>query len=55
MIDDNTDNCDGERLRDDFTALRTEYQKHNGRAYDDYRIGIEEAIKTDPTSFFWVR
>jgi hypothetical protein len=23
-----------------------------GRVYDDYRIDIEEAIKTDPRSFF---
>jgi hypothetical protein len=48
------DNCDGERLRDDFTALRTEYQDHHGHAYDDYRIGIEEAIKTNPKINFLV-
>jgi hypothetical protein len=46
--------CDCERPQDDFTALRTEYQEHLGRVYDDYRIGIEKTIKTDPRSFFWV-
>jgi hypothetical protein len=29
MIDDNIDVWDCERLRDDFTALRTEYQEHD--------------------------
>jgi hypothetical protein len=24
----------------------------HGRAYDDYRVGIEEAIKNDPKIFF---
>jgi hypothetical protein len=52
MINDNINDRDGERLQDDFNALRTDYQEHHGRAYDDYRIGIEEAIKTDPRSFF---
>jgi hypothetical protein len=47
--------CDCERLQDHFTAFRTEYQEHLGRAYDDYRIVIEEAIKTEPRSFYWVR
>jgi hypothetical protein len=51
MIDDDIDDGNCERLRDDFTAFGTEYQKHHERAYDDYRIGIEEAIKTDPRSF----
>jgi hypothetical protein len=48
MIDDNIDDCDCERQWADFTALRTEYQDNHGRTYDDYRIDIEEAIKTDP-------
>jgi hypothetical protein len=52
MIDDDIDDCDCERLRDNFTTLRTEYQEHHGRAYDYYRMGIEEAIKTDPRSIF---
>jgi hypothetical protein len=47
-----TVNCDCERLWYDITALRTEYQEHHGRAYDEYHIDIEEAIKTDPKSFF---
>jgi hypothetical protein len=41
-----------ERLREDFTALRTEFQEHYRRAYDDYRIGIKKAIKTYPKRFF---
>jgi hypothetical protein len=45
--------CDCERLRDGFTALRSTYQERHGFVYDDYRIGIEEEIKTDPKSFFW--
>jgi hypothetical protein len=46
------DDCDCEQLRNDFIALRTEYQEHHERAYDGYLIGIEEAIKTDPKNFF---
>jgi hypothetical protein len=38
MIDDDIDDCDCDRLRDDFTALRTEYQEHHGRAYDDFIV-----------------
>jgi hypothetical protein len=33
--------------------LRTDYQEHHGRAYDGFRISIEEAIKTDSKSFFF--
>jgi hypothetical protein len=43
--------CDCKRLRGDFTALKTTYQER----HDDYRIGIEEEIKTDPKSFFFFR
>jgi hypothetical protein len=42
MIDDFIDDCDCQRL----ILLRTEYQELF--AYNDYRIGIKEAIKTDP-------
>jgi hypothetical protein len=52
MIDNDINDCDCERLRYDFIELRTEYQEHHGRAYDDYCIGIEETINTDPRSFF---
>jgi hypothetical protein len=52
MVDDDFSECDCERLRGDFTALRSTYQEHHGFAYDDYRIGIEEEIKTDLRSFF---
>jgi hypothetical protein len=51
-VDGDIDDCDCEPLRDDITALRTKYQEHHGRVYVDYRIGIKEAIKTDPRSFF---
>jgi hypothetical protein len=53
MIDDDIDDCDGERLQDiNFTALRTKYQEHHGRVNDDNRIGIEICIKNDPRIFF---
>jgi hypothetical protein len=45
-------NCECERLREKFVLLREEYQKQHGRAYDDYRARIEEAIKSDPKTFF---
>jgi hypothetical protein len=48
MSNDDIDDCDCERLRDDFTALKTDN-------HDVYCIGIEKAIKTNPKSFFWVR
>jgi hypothetical protein len=44
MLDDDIDDCECNRLRDDITALKTEYQEHHWRARDDYRIGIEKAI-----------
>jgi hypothetical protein len=52
MVDDDISECDCERLRGDFTALSSTYQELNGFAYDDYRIGIQEEIKTDLKSFF---
>jgi hypothetical protein len=47
MVDDVISECDCERLCGDFTARRSTYQEHYGLAYDDYRIGIEEELKTD--------
>jgi hypothetical protein len=41
MVDNDISECDCEST---FTALRSTY---HGFAYDDYRIGIEEEIKTD--------
>jgi hypothetical protein len=32
--------------------LRSTYQERHGLAYDDYRIGIVEEIRTDPKRFF---
>jgi hypothetical protein len=52
MVDDKISDYDCERLCGDFTALRSTYQERQGLAYDVYRIGIEEGIKTDPRSFF---
>jgi hypothetical protein len=52
MVEDDISDCDCERLRSDFTALRSKYQERHGFAYDDYRIGIQEEIKTDTKSFF---
>jgi hypothetical protein len=46
------DDCECERLREKFISLREEYQHQHGRAYDDYRARIEEAINSDPKSFF---
>jgi hypothetical protein len=52
MVDDDISECGCERLRGDFTALRSTYQERHGFAHYHYRIGIEEEIKTDPKSFF---
>jgi hypothetical protein len=46
------DDCECKYLRKEFLSLREEYQLMHGRAYDDYRVGIEEAIKIDPETFF---
>jgi hypothetical protein len=43
MVDNDISECDCEST---FTALRSTYQELHGFAYDDYRIGIEEEIKT---------
>jgi hypothetical protein len=53
MVDDDISECDCERLRGDLTGLRSTYQERHGLAYDDYRIGIEEEINTNPKSFFF--
>jgi hypothetical protein len=45
-------NQSGQKLQNDFAALRTDYQEHHGRAKDDNRIDIEKGINTDPKSFF---
>jgi hypothetical protein len=47
-IDD--DEC--KHLRGEFLSLREEYQLMHGRAYDDYHVGIEEAIKSDLRAIF---
>jgi Reverse transcriptase (RNA-dependent DNA polymerase)/Endonuclease-reverse transcriptase len=52
LEDESIDDCKCEHLREKFSLLREEYQLLHGRAYDDYRAGIEEAIKSDPKTFF---
>jgi hypothetical protein len=46
------DDCECEQLRGEFLSLREQYQLLHGRAYDDYHVGIEKAIKSDPKTFF---
>jgi hypothetical protein len=53
LKDDAIDNCECKCLREKFVSLREEYQQQHGRAYGDYRARIEEAIKSDPKTFFW--
>jgi hypothetical protein len=46
------DYCEYEQLGGEFLSLREEYQLMHVKTYDDYRVGIEEAIKSDPETFF---
>jgi hypothetical protein len=39
-------------IYDGIFSLTEKYQPMHGRTYDDYRVGIEEAIKSDPRAFF---
>jgi hypothetical protein len=39
IIDDDIDDYNFERIRDNFTALRIDYQEYHGRAYDDWHRG----------------
>jgi hypothetical protein len=50
--DDVIDNWECKRLREKFVSLREKYQQQHGRVYDDCRARIEEAIKSDPKTFF---
>jgi hypothetical protein len=52
LEDKTIDDCEYEQLRGEFLSLREEYQVMHGQAYDDYRVGIEEAIKSAPKTFF---
>jgi hypothetical protein len=52
LKDDAIDNCECKRLREKFVSLREKDQQQHGRAYNDYRAKIEEAIKSDPKTFF---
>jgi hypothetical protein len=46
LKDDAINNCEYERLREKFVSLREKYQQQH------YHARIEEAIKTDPKTFF---
>jgi hypothetical protein len=48
LEDETIDDCECEQLRGEFISLREEYQLLHGQAYDNYRVGIEEAIKSEP-------
>jgi hypothetical protein len=52
LEDETIDECECKQLRGEFLSLREEYQLMHGRAYDKFRVGIEEAIKNDPKNFF---
>jgi hypothetical protein len=39
-------------IKNEKTSFREDYQLMHGWAYDDYRVGIEEAIKSDLKIFF---
>jgi hypothetical protein len=52
LEDETIVDCECEQLRGEFLSLREEYQLMPGRAYDIYSVGIEEAINSDPKTFF---
>jgi hypothetical protein len=39
-------------LRGEYFSLREEYLLIHGRKYDDYRVAIKKAIKSNPKTFF---
>jgi hypothetical protein len=51
-VDETIDDCECEQLRREFFSLREECQLMRGRAYVNYRVGIENAIKSYPKTFF---
>jgi hypothetical protein len=46
LEDETIDDCECEKLREEFFSLREEYHLMHSQAYDDNRVGIEEAIKS---------
>jgi hypothetical protein len=52
LEDETIDDCQCEHLQAEFFSLREEYQLMHGRAYDDYRVVTEVAIKSDLRVFF---
>jgi hypothetical protein len=52
LLTSNVNECEWENLRSVFTTARSEYQWAFNNAFDNYRIGIEDAIKNDPKAFF---
>jgi hypothetical protein len=55
LEDETIDDCECKQLRGELLSLRGKYQLMHGwdgRTYDDFPVGIEEAIKCDPKIFF---
>jgi hypothetical protein len=52
LEDETIDDCECKQLRGEFLSLREEYQLMHGQAYDNCRVGIEKAIKSEPKTFF---
>jgi hypothetical protein len=52
MVDDSISECDCERLQAIILLLEERIRSVMGLLNDDYCIGIDEEIKTDPNSFF---
>jgi hypothetical protein len=52
LEDETIDDCECKQLRGEFLSLRKDYQLMHGRAYNDYNVGIGEAIKSKLKTFF---
>jgi hypothetical protein len=52
MSNGDIDDCECERLRENFVSARSDYQLIHRSAYDDYREKTERSIKKDPKTFF---
>jgi hypothetical protein len=46
LEDETIDEYECEQLRGEFLSLREEYQLMHGWSYDNYCVGIEQAIKS---------
>jgi hypothetical protein len=52
MSNEDIDDCECERLREDFVSARSDCQLIPRGAYDAYREKTERSIKKDPKTFF---